>query len=643
MSRCDAFTSSWWTAPVRLGVLLLLSWAGCAADGVPSYPERAPGERAPLTAACDDIDPLRCLLPWPSNTFARADPESPTGLRVAVETGSVARDDDPSTINLADGFSRVSPVMTGFSSALGDPDGAIRLILAQHDHPRAGETVPLRLRVVEDRGPESLLVAYPLEPLEANADYVAVVLDQLTTAEGEPLEPSRSILVALGLVEPADEAEARLAAYHGPTRAALDAAGIGAESVVVVWDFTTRTAADPRRWLEHMRACSEAAVESGEVRVVIDQVEAPGAENAVAVVEGRLIGLPRYCDDAGLVLDESALPRSAGEGEAPFRVVIPQGEGDYPVVMYGHGTGGSFHDSSFDEVLAGLGLAKVGLHLYGWTEDEVPETFLGFQQWLRGTFRSTSRLLQALADGMAIQRALSGALGEALAAETLGGQPNPAAGRRPETDRVLWTGGSLGGVMGLVYAGAQPELEAGVLNVPGAAWTHWMPDSFDWNLLEVLFGSASGGPIDMVRAASVAQINWDPVDGASWTDVWAERSAPLLIQESMGDPILPNAGSEMVAVSVGAAQVGVVLEPISGLEARDVVVGGSGITQFRVPDGSEPLEIHGFGARGSPAGVAAREQITAFLRSVLAGEPRIEAPTACTEGTADGSCDFSDL
>ena len=101
-----------WKAPeiCVLGVALLLM-PGCESNDLPSQPDREPGQRTPLTSACDRLDELRCLLPWPSSTFTAVDSSTETGLRLAVEASSLFVEDDPSALNRADGFSRITPLM----------------------------------------------------------------------------------------------------------------------------------------------------------------------------------------------------------------------------------------------------------------------------------------------------------------------------------------------------------------------------------------------------------------------------------------------------------------------------------------------------------------------------------------------------
>ena len=610
--------------------------------------DRLPGDRSPLTAACDAMDPVRCLLPWPSSTFTRKDSTSPTGLRLAIDPTSIPAGDDPASINAADGFSRVTPLVTAFPTALAPIDtpagapGPIRLVLAQPGHPRHGEQVPLRLRVEQADdgvgGIESMLFAYPLGPLEPGADYVAVVLDDLTSDSGAPIAPEPRARVALGLAEPTSADEAALAAYHAPTRGVLEKAGIDAARVIRVWDFTTRSASDATRRLAAMREALTLAVESGAAGVEIDLVDVPTSGSLAVIVEGRITGLPDFAAAGRIDVDANGLPIASGTRDAPFRVTVPVGVGDYPFTMYGHGTGGEFHDSSFDRELGDNGAGKVGVQFDGWTEADVLETLVGFARMFQGTHRSTARLMQAQANAAAIEAAVAGPLGDALAAATLGGKPNPAAGRRPDASTAVWAGGSLGGTMGLVYLSGSPTTRSGVLNVPGAAWSHFIPGSNIFASVRSLLAGNFGTQIDVDHALAMSQGNWDDIDGAVWSADLDDPDRVILIQESIGDPVLPNPGTEVVARVTRAVQLGAVLVPIHGVSpASGVSVGATAITQYRVSD-PDALDIHGFAARNTPAGAAARDQMTTFLQSVWAGAPVISLPAGC----AESSCDFTD-
>ncbi|MFT3765946.1 MAG: hypothetical protein QM820_10580 [Minicystis sp.] len=330
------------------------------------------------------------------------------------------------------------------------------------------------------------------------------------------------------------------------------------------------------------------------------------------------------------------MPVVVGTRQAPFRVVVPAGTGSYRFVMFGHGLGGSYEDGTFDGELAAAGVAKVSVQFYGWSSDDVIDTFVGFTRIFQGSSHAVALLMQALADGAAIQASVGAALGEALAAPTLGGKANPAAGRHADTSTPLWVGGSLGGIMGLVAVGASPEVRHGMLNVPGAAWSHFVPSSVLFSPIRGLLRGPYQGELNALHAVAMAQLNFDEIDGASYSTALAKKGAVILIQESMGDPVVPNVGSAMVAVATGADQVGAVLSPMVGVSLVAEAVGKSGITQYRIAD-TDGFAIHGFAAENTPAGAAAREQITAFGASVFAGAPKITVPSGCK----GGSCDFS--
>lgn len=486
--------------------LLSLCAALLACSSEPTYtaPDRVAGQRAPRTASCDDVDPTACLLPWPSSVFTRVDPSSSTGVRLAVDVTSLGPEDDATWLNRADGFSRLTPIVTGFDTELdASAPGAIQLFLAEPGRAHEGEAVPLHVTTFSssDEAPRTLLVATPERVLEPNAEYLVVVTDALRAKGGGAIAPGRSARVSLGLEEASSQAEADLHGQHAPARALLRKASVDANRVLRMWTFTTRSVDDGTRRLRAMLTASRAAVAEGRTKVTIDVVK-PGSGSVALDVEGRLGGLPSFASDAGITLDEQGLPIAIGTREAPFRIMIPKGSGDFRFVMFGHGTGGEFRDAAFDEELAQEGIGKVGIQFYGWTKDEALPTFLGLKKMFTGTRQSSAWLMQAVADGAAIQAAMTKGIGETLAAATLGGASNPAAGRRPDGSIAVWAGGSLGGTMGLVFTAANPEVRAAVLNVPGAGWTHFIPGSNLYSMIKPFIVNAYDTDVRVSRRCS---------------------------------------------------------------------------------------------------------------------------------------------
>jgi alkylation response protein AidB-like acyl-CoA dehydrogenase len=67
------------------------------------------------------------------------------------------------------------------------------------------------------------------------------------------------------------------------------------------------------------------------------------------------------------------------------------------------------------------------------------------------------------------------------------------------------------------------------------------------------------------------------------------------------------------------------------VSSAEVASDQSGFTQYFV-SGAMGLDVHGFAAKDTPAGAAAREQIRAFIVSGVAGAPKITVPAACMGG-----------
>jgi hypothetical protein len=258
-----------------------------------------------------------------------------------------------------------------------------------------------------------------------------------------------------------------------------------------------------------------------------------------------------------------------------------------------------------------------------------------------GSGRAAAPAAQALAAAPLLLSALGGGLGDVLSASELGEAPNPAQGRRPDLDTPAWLGGSLGGTLGAVVVGAEPRLRVAALNVPGSGWTHMIPHSY---LYELALGSILklnyGNDVDIHHGLLMVQGAFDDIDGGVWTDEIRRNGTPVLLQESMGDPVLPNLGTEMLAGGLDAIHLAPSLSTVVGLEvANGPQRGGVVLTQFRVDDDG-PYAVHGFAATATPAGKAAIDQITRLVTSAWEGAPVIELPEGCRENPG-GSCDFT--
>lgn len=614
-------------------LLLLLACTGSEDPGIAPAADRAVGDHAPLTTGCDAIDDDRCWLPWPSFASTRLDATAETGLRVEVAEDELPIEDDPGWLELADGFSRISPVMTVVDAEVTDtrvergldalPTSVIRLFDAA-----TGAEIRTWAETVRE-GLDTLVIAYPLDVLPAASEIVAVVV-------GVDAERERLDAVALGLAAPTTQDEEELRAWYAPIRATIEEAALDPADVYRAWSFPTRSAADPARRAMAMLEDVDAA----HLSVTIDEVQPGNGDTIAAIVFGTVDGVPDFRVDREewLQIGADGRPEIVSYHSAPFRVVIPAGEGDWKVALYGHGTGGDVTDASFDAQIAGAGLGKVGMQFHGWNGDELIGSVAYFRKVFDACTRASSALLQSVADGHAILRALQGPLGDALAAETLAGAPNPGAGRRPIADNPIWVGGSLSGTMGAVIVAANPSIDTAVLNVPGGAWTHFIPTASLYTILvDPITRAWYPTDIDRRAALAMAQNAWDDIDGAAWED----PDSVLLLQESIDDPILPNVGTTLLARARGAVLVGLPIDDRMGdVEVTEGVEGETAITQYLTPFTGE-YDIHGFAAESGPVTEAAQQQIAVFLTDWRDGRtPRIVLPDGCVE--RGGRCDFSE-
>jgi hypothetical protein len=126
-------------------------------------------------------------------------------------------------------------------------------------------------------------------------------------------------------------------------------------------------------------------------------------------------------------------------------------------------------------------------------------------------------------------------------------------GRPVDTTRVFYAGQSLGGILGAVFLGTNPETPRAVLNVPGAGLVPMFDDSTFFSAqLDAFFQRQmiDRDSFDGRRFLAVAHWFMDKVDPQHLGPITGARA--LLLQMATLDFVIPNANTELLQQVTGA-------------------------------------------------------------------------------------------
>ena len=269
-------------------------------------------------------------------------------------------------------LSGFSPVAAGFArfagaideTTLPDPGqsrertASVQLIDVDPASPSRGERHPIYVTFRAEGGvywqPNTLaFMPVPGFPLRFDTKYALVVTDALRGANGEPVVQNATLGEALALSSASTPEVDKLASSWAEAVSEVRAAGVLPEQIVHFSVFTTN---DPTG--EFMAAAG----------ALPSQIEPPSADPTAWEATGETVDfdeyrgsygpLPNYQagttpfrsfgDGGGFVLDESGVPQVVDTFDARFALTVPNAAAcppppnGYPVVLYAHGTGGSY-------------------------------------------------------------------------------------------------------------------------------------------------------------------------------------------------------------------------------------------------------------------------------------------------------------
>jgi hypothetical protein len=511
---------------LRASVALVLasSMAGCPGPEIQpdaSITQDAGGDAAsapdafvadPYPAECENLNPLHCLAPWPSNRYLVDDTSTRTGHRIEIPHEALPPNRrtiraDPAQWNAMDGFSPATSIVTVFDEALDTSvladERHIEQSLASDSRtvlleiPASGDPVRVAHYAEIDTWPTVAATHVPfyIRPatrLRPGTRYVVAIRDLETTA-GAPVEPSpyfRALRDDMPLPE-AEDLEGRRAHFE-EIFTILEGAGVARTGLLEAWDFTT---ASDESLTTDMVTIRDEAIRlndvAGNCRITVTSIEESPDANVYRRMEGtiRVALFLNGTDPGGTTIEsiqEARIHRDAmGRptqnpevpfAEVPFTATIPQSvyesvrAGGPPVrlLTYGHGLFGDRGETSsgwFRDTIEELQMVGIAVDWWGMSFDDVVRVTRSLGEF--STFVATpERLEQGITNFLVLTHSFMNAgLGRCeIVGTTDVPQPlhiAPEGGGDPvlsyDPAERYYYGNSQGGIMGLALAGISTD------------------------------------------------------------------------------------------------------------------------------------------------------------------------------------------
>ena len=468
-------------------------------------------------------------VPFPTDLFTVEDPSHNTGLHVSLpkpDCGLRPSDcADIDVLNTLDGFNLQPRVSIPFSGAIDvatvNSGDVFFLSLGDTLGGGGGQVIGIN-QVVWDPA-TSTLHAESDELLDQHTRYALIVTNGIRDTAGDPVDssPFRRIL-NFGQTH-----DAGLKAYRKSLLDAIAASGVNPDRVVVASVFTTQSAtAVLEKIRDRIKAMTPAPAtfllgpggsrtvfpllsSSGLTTITFNrQTSTAGPLSPVAVPTAALLAMPGVgriafgkfrspdWETAGKIIPaigtRTGVPAVQGTNDVYFNLILPAGPkppGGWPVAIFGHGFTDNKNNSPFAvaATMANHGIATIAINVVGHgfgaagtltvTSNGASVTFPAGGRGIdqdgntvidstegssaarpNGIVSSRDGLRQTVADLIQLVRVLQVGMdvdGDGVA------DLNPG--------RIYYFGQSFGGIYGTKFIAVEPDVRAGVLNVPGGS------------------------------------------------------------------------------------------------------------------------------------------------------------------------------
>jgi len=598
-------------------------------------------------AECENLNPLHCMMPWPSSRYLVADEGTITKRRMRIPAAAMPKNQWDEQIDSApyerfDGFSPMTSMITVFdgeldTSNLPGEDKIEQSVLASSPtillDAETGKLVGHFSEINEWDGTDFAKAAFyvrPAQRLEENRHYIVAIRD-LKKKDGTAVAPSdyfRALRDDLETELP--ELEARRASFE-ELFAKLAAAGIERSTLIQAWDFHTASGETAWRDLVAMRDDALARVGAEGLGCTVNKVEEDfGDRHTYRRVTGTFT-VPLYLENdkpgARILRDADGRPKHNGTAEAPFYLTIPwsvknrieAGGAGARLLTYGHGLMGSGNElnSSFGRrFLHDYEIVGVATDWWGMASPDTNNVANALGEL--GKFPTVAeRLTQGVLNTLLVTRSFAGACARLPVMQIAGRSVIDPSER-------YYLGISQGSIMGTTVSALSTDIERFILNVGGISYPTMIIRSVDFpdynRVIQAWYKQKLDTDLMMVMIASF----WDLAEPASYAPHILRGTLPgspakkVLYTIGRYDAEVPNVASDIAARTMGLPY----LEPsvyvpwnlpkVSAPAESAYVIYDVGAGP--VPLGSKAAAEDNVAHSGVRQNAAAQRQMDAFMR-----------------------------
>ncbi|MFM7202339.1 MAG: hypothetical protein ACKO6N_16270 [Myxococcota bacterium] len=512
------------------------------------------------------------FLPFPSDVYTVEDPSTLTGKRVVLPAELLTEPFYQSLpfdgrqvverMREQDGFAPGIPLLLALPTRL-DPSTLSDLApqpgaLIQLLHARTGRRVPIRAKVFDrhDTVPaSSVLVIQPMERLEDEQTYLAVLPEPMVDVKGQPIAPPP--LFHQALVDPLVRLPqaARYRPYMLNLGRLLRQHGFSVERVSMAFSFTIQSAQTfykPLQELDHFIEQKAKTFPYRLTTLTLQRKLFKGSKRAVYRGRGSF-ELLTFIDLDGRVREEPSLLEVELLAQLPERCPA----GGCPMAIFGHGLGAT-KETMFQiaDAFAAQGIATVGVAA-PWHEFMSAPTvkLLGVKHninLLHGLFLEhilrNVQLVELIKQDLSQRDMLPGKQAHEKTAMPL----------KLRADRIFYIGQSMGGICGVGVTALAPDIRAAVFDVAGGSlvdmiFESWVVKALGMPMLTL--GTLKGWENHLAMALGMYLFNdIDPIGFAphlTYDPLPGESGRLLSQQAGVGDGLVPNWTTDKLARALG--------------------------------------------------------------------------------------------